>query len=484
MKAVAVIAAFALLAVASAHCPNSCSGHGTCGQYDKCSCWANWQGGDCSERTCAFGNAWSQNLADPHYYAECSNKGICDRESGDCVCFPEFSGRACERLSCPNDCSGHGKCRYITDLSAAASYAGWDATKVQTCVCDGGFFGPDCSQRYCPYGDDPLTVCNTDNTQIQRLELEFGLQTAGGRITPAGDDRGVDNDRAPEGDVDVQDLALKFTDSYGETWKTQRIENVWDNDTAITNIGNALKALPNHAIPDVTVSINADRDVNWRKSYLITFSDDRTSGDQNLLACHDDPLGCPAAGCQPQYGQLRMVDKFVDVFANWNQVNMNANSVLTKDASKRSGGFSQFEHDANITITIYNNDSHDVFNYFDGVGLDDNDGYHSYSTAITWADGSSENVEGGWQGPIPIDYTNVYIGYGLYVNFASRRAYPGRYSFSYSTASCTVTQERAASTNNENVACSNRGTCDTAAGQCNCYEGFYGHNCESQTILV
>lgn len=41
-----------------AYCPNGCSGHGSCGANDKCTCYNRpngdpaWQGHDCSERTC------------------------------------------------------------------------------------------------------------------------------------------------------------------------------------------------------------------------------------------------------------------------------------------------------------------------------------------------------------------------------------------------------------------------------------------------
>ena len=47
----------AFLAGVSAECPNACSGHGSCGAYDQCSCYPNWQAADCSEMTCAFGLA-------------------------------------------------------------------------------------------------------------------------------------------------------------------------------------------------------------------------------------------------------------------------------------------------------------------------------------------------------------------------------------------------------------------------------------------
>ena len=43
---------FALLfGVADGNCPNACSGHGTCGESDFCTCFTDYQGNDCSERT-------------------------------------------------------------------------------------------------------------------------------------------------------------------------------------------------------------------------------------------------------------------------------------------------------------------------------------------------------------------------------------------------------------------------------------------------
>lgn len=40
-----------------AECPNACSGHGTCGAYDMCSCYTGYMANDCSERVCSFGLA-------------------------------------------------------------------------------------------------------------------------------------------------------------------------------------------------------------------------------------------------------------------------------------------------------------------------------------------------------------------------------------------------------------------------------------------
>ncbi|CAN0532374.1 unnamed protein product, partial [Scytosiphon promiscuus] len=34
------------------------------------------------------------------------------------------------------------------------------------------------------------------------------------------------------------------------------------------------------------------------------------------------------------------------------------------------------------------------------------------------------------------------------------------------------------------VDCSNRGSCDYETGLCDCYTGYYGHNCGLQSVLA
>jgi len=108
------------LATVATACPNACSGNGICGAQSKCSCYQNWQAADCSERTCPSTLAWA-DTADgtnqAHYYAECGNKGICDRKSGECKCFDGYEGKGCRRSTCPEGCSGHGTCEYIEELA-------------------------------------------------------------------------------------------------------------------------------------------------------------------------------------------------------------------------------------------------------------------------------------------------------------------------------------------------------------------------------
>ena len=214
----------------SSECPNACSGHGFCGNYDTCLCYTEWQGSDCSERVCPSGVAWTttpkgdlnmdgdrydnmnklvvkENGGDAnlgsilendnvitfygdspagefkagdgirigdeifyvtgvpsartvsldhdrstghptgtniyrhlesiqmpkgdwemwpgdgvrehdegHYFMECSNQGKCDRNTGRCLCYPGFTGNACWRMECPNQCSGRGTCETVDDL--------------------------------------------------------------------------------------------------------------------------------------------------------------------------------------------------------------------------------------------------------------------------------------------------------------------------------------------------------------------------------
>ena len=58
----------------------------------------------------------------PTSQAECSGAGICDYKTGTCECFDGYFGNACQRSSCPNDCSGHGTCESIKELAEMRSY--------------------------------------------------------------------------------------------------------------------------------------------------------------------------------------------------------------------------------------------------------------------------------------------------------------------------------------------------------------------------
>ncbi len=107
------------------------------------------------------------NANDAHPVVECSNKGSCDRKTGECACFENYEGIACERTICPNRCSDAGVCFTESQLAQEAAENAlletgsasnirytqpWDAEKHVGCVCDIGRRGPDCSlSKSAPY---------------------------------------------------------------------------------------------------------------------------------------------------------------------------------------------------------------------------------------------------------------------------------------------------------------------------------------------
>jgi hypothetical protein len=69
---------------------------------------------------CPSGLAWSDVATDTntaHAPAECSGRGLCDTATGECSCFDGFTGDACQRTVCPNECSGHGRCMSMKQLA-------------------------------------------------------------------------------------------------------------------------------------------------------------------------------------------------------------------------------------------------------------------------------------------------------------------------------------------------------------------------------
>merc|ERR1719502_1419452 len=259
----------------------------------------NYQGNDCSERTCYFGIAhvdspkgdlnadgfvsgplttvitgsevypWgtaeqypNSDAEEGHFYMECSNKGICDRKTGTCDCFDGYTGTACARAACPNDCSGHGTCESIKELAEMRSFdtnehdvpttrvAGssahhsfdasieesysynlWDQDKTMGCKCDPVYYGADCSLKKCKYGVDPLFY---DHEGVIRQTTVVHVGSKG-------------KPRANQATLDDLQGSFKivFYDVFGEKYVTKSIAA--KGATAET-VKLALQALPNGVI--------------------------------------------------------------------------------------------------------------------------------------------------------------------------------------------------------------------------------------------
>jgi hypothetical protein len=154
-----------------------CSGHGTCDENDPfvCNCDPGYDVvADCSQMRCPYGHAWTDkayNRTLAHMMAECSNQGLCNRKTGQCDCMPGFEGQACQKLSCGSErCSDNGVCLTISQLYtfytpyASGAYDAWDADQATMCVCFPGYTGPACEMRMCPKGVDPLTTALSQRT--------------------------------------------------------------------------------------------------------------------------------------------------------------------------------------------------------------------------------------------------------------------------------------------------------------------------------
>ena len=242
-----------------------------------CTCFRNWQAADCSQRTCPFDlahvdtpkgdlnhddtiskalladlkivgstdypygtNEMFPHVADSadtvltnsaHAYMECSSKGICDRTTGSCECFDGYDGSACQRASCPNDCSGHGTCETIASLADDEFnnvYALWDKDATMGCKCDSGYGAADCSTRSCKYGTDPLY---TDDAFGRNYMATYSFTGSASQLSGS--------------------YAIKFSDIFGKTYQTSAIAM----GATCAVVQAALIALPNDVIGGVTCSV-------------------------------------------------------------------------------------------------------------------------------------------------------------------------------------------------------------------------------------
>lgn len=294
---------FAAIGAAMAECPNDCNGHGTCGRDDVCVCHQNWQAADCSERTCQYDIAWVDAPTDvdqAHAYAECSGRGVCNRKDGICECTDGYSGPACQRSVCANDCSEHGVC-------VSTSGDAWDAGMSSVCQCDPGYGGADCSLRRCPRGDDPLarsleavdhdSMYNADGTlavQLSQLTQDLHVQelcfVGASHSVMLGD---ADSFVTEQWDIKGQ-FSITYTDQVGGSFTTNAI--TLSTSTFVQDIQDELNGLPNDALRTVSVAHVSGSLTDQTTCVSVTFLGESISGVQNPLKVNTERC---SAGCQP-----------------------------------------------------------------------------------------------------------------------------------------------------------------------------------------
>ena len=214
--------------------------------------------GMCPQGRAFVDTASGKNMA--HTYAECSNRGSCDRKTGQCECFDGFTGAACRRTTCPNSCSGHGTCETIAELASDTStavggksynsYGAWDQEMLRGCKCDARYSGIDCSTRMCPRGDDPLTkdvdVTQTETTSLQVPEVQNVTAQSVSALMNGGQ------------------VTFTHTDLYNGVWTTRPVD--LPTVSTLANTYQKMAAVPFGWVPvvhDLIATFDATDKTTW-----------------------------------------------------------------------------------------------------------------------------------------------------------------------------------------------------------------------------
>jgi len=303
-------------------------------------------GTTCDDSNTECSSIVSNSFDNNHVYKECGGRGICDRTSGECKCFDSFTGEGCRRTVCPNDCSGHGICQTdaLSYWKSAGVYANqvsgfsdsstwgsrWNFDKFAQCSCDRGYEGDDCSERQCPFGDDPETECSD--------ELEYDVQTVALTTT----------------DVTNTVFTLTFEDQLGGSYSTRPI--ILSPGAGVNNayaIQSALEALPNFAIPTVEVDMGTfsssvttflptSATGSGTYSFYVSFVDDATTNKQALLTVNSGRAsGDCDSGAQPKFSNVvssSSVERITNQFDNANNEMKEASECGGRGTCDRSTG--------------------------------------------------------------------------------------------------------------------------------------------------
>lgn len=179
-----------------------CYGRGVCEGLENnynCRCNDGFDG-DCQAARCPLGKAWFQepfihDIAHDNFI-ECSNAGVCNRNSGQCACFTGFEGNACQRTTCENNgeedsqCRGAGRCLSLRDIgefhkdgnldadpivygSKAGDPAAWDADIIYTCKADEYGFGSNAEYNISSAQDANMNSYDCPNGFNERLLTYF-----------------------------------------------------------------------------------------------------------------------------------------------------------------------------------------------------------------------------------------------------------------------------------------------------------------------
>merc|ERR1711988_292980 len=137
---------------------------------------------------------------------------------------------------------------------------GWDEDVTMGCDCDAGYTGPDCSQRVCKYGADPLYYDDFQNVRFANFTLNIYMES--------------------NTDIAYGNYSIIFTDRFGEDWQTDPI----DIDAPCSVMQERLESLPNNVIPTGSVLCSKAQTLLHR----VGNDGDTGQTDNNLKNADDD----------------------------------------------------------------------------------------------------------------------------------------------------------------------------------------------------
>ena len=135
-------------------------------------------------------------------------------------------------------CSGHGVCRsasYLAVNDYNNSYELWDKDVNFGCQCDPGYMGPNCAQRKCKVGFDPVLA---DHFSRRYANWTLAFLTTSATVTITGN------------------YSIRFFDYAGQPWMTEAISY----GAPCADLIYALEHLPRGVIPNGTVRCLQFRD--------------------------------------------------------------------------------------------------------------------------------------------------------------------------------------------------------------------------------
>lgn len=170
--------------------------------------------------------------------------------------------------------AGH---RYFSGVTTPFTYNRWDADKHQSCICDPGHGGYDCSEQLCPRGSDPLTqgsrFCGGAECtwEIQK----FMLQTAGATTLRLSFEDSFNNTAYADVEVSVN------TQNNGFIAESLRATQLPGPTTVAGAMADAMRGIPGGLFQRIEIYPLAGDSTDDSRIYFITFVG--LAGDQNLL---------------------------------------------------------------------------------------------------------------------------------------------------------------------------------------------------------